>query len=132
MSANYNFCTWRCAKVAKTGQWLEAESDAVKKRNRNDRTETAWNTLVRSLRKRNILSSMEVTRLTKQYTDVSPDYALRRLRQNGVLQQLKNGPRGLYVVVNVKNDAFITDPTKSMLNFGWNSTIFGEYVCVFV
>jgi hypothetical protein len=103
VSTNCDFCTWHCAKVAQAGQWREAERHAVKKRNRNDRSRTAWKAIVRALQKRDIISSPEVARLAKQYTDVSPDYALRRLQRKGALQRLKNGPRGLYVLADGEN-----------------------------
>ena len=86
----------------------------MKKRSRNDRSETTWKVLVRALRKRDIISSTEVVRLAKRYTDVSPDYALRRLQRKGVLQRLKSGPRGMYVVADGKNGAFITDPIEAV------------------
>lgn len=125
MSANCNFCTWRCAKVAQPEQWYEAERYAVKKRSRSDHSKTAWQALVRAVRKRDIISSTEVARLAKQYTDVSPDYGLRRLQRKGVLQRLKNGPRGLYVVADGENGAFIADPIEAVQAVCGEEVVFG-------
>lgn len=97
----------------------------MKKRSRNDRSKTAWRALERTLQKRDIISSTEVARLTKQYTDVSPEYALRRLQRKGVLQRLKSGPRGLYVVADGKNGAFITDPIEAVQVLCDEGVVFG-------
>lgn len=125
MSANCDFCTWRCAKVAQTGQWREAERHAVKKRAKNNRSKPAWKALVKALQKRNIISSTEVAHLVKKYTDLSPDYGLRHLQRKGVLQRLEDGPRGLYVVADGENDAFITDPTEAIQAVCGDGAVFG-------
>ena len=97
----------------------------MKKRSRNDLNKTAWKAIVRALQKQDIISSTEVARLAKQSTDVSPDYVLRRLQRKGVLQRLKNGPRGLYVVADGKNDAFITDPIEAVQAVCGEEVVFG-------
>jgi len=97
----------------------------MKKLSKIDHSKTSWKTLLRILRKQNTISSTEVARLAKQYTDISPDYALRRLQRKGVLQRLKNGPRGLYVVVDGKNDAFITDPIEAIQAICGEEVVFG-------
>jgi predicted transcriptional regulator of viral defense system len=70
--------------------------------------------------------------LVKQYTDVSPDYALRRLQRKGVLQRLKNGPRGLYVVAEGKNGKFITDPIEAIQAVCGKEVVFGYGTALFM
>lgn len=80
---------------------------------------------MRVLRKQDIISSTEVARLAKQYIDVSPNYALRRLQRKGVLQRFKNGSRGLYVVADGENGAFITNPIEAVQAVCGEEVVFG-------
>jgi len=87
----------------------------VKKRGRNRSRVSDWKSLMAALRRRDTISPAEIAQLVRQYTDVSPDYALRRLRREGVLQRLDPQRRGLYVVAGGKADAFIADRAAAVI-----------------
>ena len=87
----------------------------MKKRGRNRSRVSDWKSLMAALRRRDTISPAEIAQLVRQYTDVSPDYALRRLRREGVLQRLDPQRRGLYVVAGGKADAFIADRAAAVI-----------------
>lgn len=88
--------------------------------------------MMAALRRRDTISPAEIAQLVKQYTVVSPDYALRRLQREGVLQRLDPPRRGLYVVAGGKADAFIADPIEAVQAVCGPGTIFGYGTALFL
>lgn len=97
----------------------------MKMRDANRGDAAGWKALVAALRRQDTISSTETTVLVKQHAAVSPDYALRRLQREGVLQRLDPRGRGLYVVVGGKAGAFIADPIEAVQAVCGREVIFG-------
>lgn len=103
----------------------------MKKRGRNRSGVGDWKSLMAALQRRDTISHAEIAQLVKQYTDVSPDYALRRLLRERVLQRVDPQRRGLYVVAGGKVGAFIADPIEAVqavcgqgIMFGYGTALF--------
>lgn len=90
-----------------------------------DNGAVGWESLVAALRKRDTISSTETVRLVKQYTNVSPDYALRRLQREGVLERPVTPHRGVYVVGSEQTGGFITDPIEAVQAACGQQVVFG-------
>ena len=104
----------------------------MKKRGLNRSRVSDWKSLMAALRRRDTISPAKIAQLVGQYTDVSPDYALRRLRREGVLQRLDPQRRGLYVVAGGKAGAFIADPIEAVQAVCGQETVFGYGSALFL
>ena len=104
----------------------------MKKRGRNRSRVSDWKSLMAALRRRDTISPADIAQLVRQYTDVSPDYALRRLQREEVLQRLDPQGRGLYVVAGGKAGAFIADPIEAVQAVCGQGTIFGYGSALFL
>ena len=104
----------------------------MKKRGRNRSSVSDWKSLMAALRRRDTISPAEIAPLARQYTGVSPDYALRRLQREGVLQRLDPRGRGLYVVVGGKAGVFIADPIEAVQAVCGRAAIFGYGTALFL
>ena len=104
----------------------------MKKRGQNRSGVSDWKSLMAALRRRDTISPAEIAQLVRQYTDVSLDYALRRLQREGVLRRLDPRRRGLYVVARGKAGAFIADPIEAVQAVCGLGTIFGYGTALFL
>jgi predicted transcriptional regulator of viral defense system len=86
----------------------------MKKPKRNNKGRTDWDALVEELRQRTIISHAELVHFVRQYTRVTPAYALVRLQRDGVLHKIEEGRRGVYLVMEKDADAFAKDPVEAI------------------
>ncbi len=104
----------------------------MKKRGLNRSGVSDWKLLMAALRRRDTITPAEIAQLVRRYTDVSPDYAQRRLQREGVLQRLDPQRRGLYVVAGEESGAFIADPIEAVQTVCGQGTTFGYGSALFL
>jgi len=91
-----------------------------------------WSTLVVALRQRTTISSAELSDLVSQHTDVSANYALRRLQREGVLGKMPGGRKAVYLVAKTGSTSFIKDPVEAAQAICGADVLFGYGTALFL
>ncbi len=86
---------------------------------------TVWVRLVAALHRAGTVSTAELSRLVREHTDVSTDYALRRLCRKGVLRRSDPSRRGVWIVAGRKTGRFVPDSVVVAQADNGHGTVFG-------